>query len=113
MSRRRLFLLFAAITLVPAITVVGLGLRLLDQDTQLEARSLADRREQAADRAARALDLALDNALRTPPRPGALLVSLPGGPLLFHTSPPSLPSAPPAAFAEAERAEFLENNQCR
>lgn len=110
MSRRRLILLFAAITLVPAITVVGLGLRLLDQDTQLEARNLADRREQAADRAARALDLALDGALRTNPHPGALLVTLPDGPLLFRVLPFTLPSAPAAAFAEAERAEFLENN---
>lgn len=113
MSRRRLILLFAAITLVPAVTVVGLGLRLLEQDSQLEARSLADRREQVADRAARALNLALDQALRAQPQPGALLVTLPGGPLLFHTSPPILPSAPASAFAEAERAEFLENNLAR
>ncbi len=62
-SSRRLTLLFAGVLLIPALTLVGLGLALLKQDTELSAQRAVVRR-QAADRIARALEESLAAAER-------------------------------------------------
>ncbi|MEK7406285.1 MAG: ATP-binding protein [Acidobacteriota bacterium] len=110
MSRRQLVPVLVTVLCVPMATVLWLGSRLLEQDRQLEAQRKLERREQAADRALRALASALsEEALfRTNPGEGALGVRLPQGPLLFRTSAEPLPEAPAAAFEEGERLEFRQ-----
>ncbi len=52
----RLILSFLLLLLLPAAAVVWLGIQLLEQDRDLEARQLAERRESAADRFVAALE---------------------------------------------------------
>ena len=58
-SSHRLTLLLAGVLLIPALTLVGLGLALLKQDRELSVQRAAERRQAAADRAARALEESL------------------------------------------------------
>ena len=107
MRRRTIISAFVAVTCVPAATVLWLGWRLLQQDRRLETQYQQERREQAADRAVRSLQAALsDPALfRNSPGPGAILVSYPAGPAMFHTESKALPEASIGVFREGEDFE--------
>ena len=63
---RRLLLSFVLLLLLPATAVVWLGLRLMQQDRDLESRQLLERRGVAADRASAALDQAVSATERSP-----------------------------------------------
>ena len=56
---RQLLAVFLALTLLPALALVWLGWRLLEQDRDLEARRIQERRERAADLIGTALQQAL------------------------------------------------------
>lgn len=70
-ATRRLMLSFVLLLLLPAVAVVWLGMQLLAQDRELEARQSRERAETAADRATTALEQALtvtERQLRDLPR---------------------------------------------
>jgi signal transduction histidine kinase len=112
MSRGRIIAVFVAVTCVPAATMLWLGSRLLEQDRRLEAQYKQDRRQQAADRAVRSLQVTTsDPALfQTTSGAGTLLVGYPGGPRLFQAEPSVLPEAPADAFREGEEIENREGD---
>jgi signal transduction histidine kinase len=112
---------FLALTLGPALGLVCLGWRLLDQDRALEAQRITERREQAADRLITALQRALqasaaDLAHLRAPLPGedALIAEIqpsgirayPDGGLLFYPAASAPQEVPPGAYREAEAYEF-------
>ena len=107
MPRGRIISVFVAVTCVPAATVLWLGGRLLEQDRQLATQQKQERREQAADRAVRSLQaVLLDPAIfRTTPGQGAILVSYPAGPVMFHAEARALPEAPMEIFRDGEDFE--------
>ena len=121
-ASRRLILSFVLVLLVPAVAVVWLGARLIEQDRTLASRQLRERRESAADRLIAGLEQAVSATERRldgdpaglPIRPDddAVLVTLrPGGieayprDLLYV---PVLPPGPPEPTEAFERAEVLE-----
>ena len=117
-SSRRLTLLFAGVLLIPALTLVGLGLALLKQDRELSAQRAAERRQTAADRVARALEESLAAAegllsAGTIPE-GALRITVsaagirtdPPGCALWTPAPMGSAEVNPRPFAEAELLEF-------
>jgi len=108
MSRRRVLAVVVAITCLPAVMILWLGIRLLEQDRRLEMQYRQEAREQAAERAVRSLQTALsDPALfQKPPGNGAILAIYPDGRLLFHPESRPLPEAPAEAFREGEELEF-------
>ncbi|MBI3694734.1 MAG: hypothetical protein HY238_07840, partial [Acidobacteria bacterium] len=55
MASRRLFVLFVATTLAPAIGLGWLGWRMVEQDRALEKQRAQERRDHAADLGAAAL----------------------------------------------------------
>lgn len=58
-ASRRLFVLFLATTLAPAIGLGWLGWRMVEQDRALERQRVQERRDHAADLGAAALERAL------------------------------------------------------
>ena len=120
-SRYGLLTAFLALTLGPALGLVWLGWRLLDQDRALESRRIEERRDSAADQVVAALQQSLqatefDLALLRAPLPGedALMVefrpsavrALPNGSLLFYPTASQPQEAPSNVYREAEDCEF-------
>jgi signal transduction histidine kinase len=99
-----LTLLFLAVLVPPAITLVWLGVQLLEQDRNLWKQRDLERRQTAADAIVRSLDQMLSEAERWPaghPVPeGALRVVVLSGEA--HTDPPGLALWLPAPLAAAE-----------
>ena len=54
-NSRRLLVMFVATTVVPAVSLAWLGWRMVDQDRLLESNRLQERRDQAAELAAAAM----------------------------------------------------------
>jgi len=117
-SSHRLTLLFAGLLLIPALTLVGLGLALLKQDRELSVQRAAERRQAAADWVARALEESLAAAegllsAGTIPE-GALRITVsaagirtdPPGRALWTPAPMGSAEVNPRPFAEAELLEF-------
>ncbi len=119
----RLILSFLLLLLLPATAVVWLGIQLFEQDRDLEARQLAERRESAADRFVAGLEQAVaasERRLHTSlaglgitPEDDAMVVAIGSAGIL--TFPPDrllyYPKLPPAALAERPAlaaAEALE-----
>jgi len=116
------FLIVAALSVA---ALVWTGLRLVQEDRQLEARQLQERREAAADRAVVALQHALSAEERSldalpatdaaPAATDAVLIRAdtsemrvwPERTLLFYPVAPLGRVAPAEPFAAAERAEFV------
>jgi two-component system phosphate regulon sensor histidine kinase PhoR len=114
---RRLAVLFLAVLVPSAATLVWLGIQLLEQDRRLWADRELERRERAADRIVRELGDALaaaDLALTTGPVPdgvvrvtwaaGGFRVDPPASVAWVPQTPRSL-EAPAQPFADAEMAE--------
>ena len=117
-SSRRLTLLFAGVLLIPALTLVGLGLALLKQDRELSAQRAAERRQAAADRVARALGESLaaaegllsagtipEGAVRITASAAGIRTDPPGR-ALWASAPIGSAEVDPQPFAEAELLEF-------
>ncbi len=128
---RRLLVLFTITTLVPAAGLSWLGWRMVEQDRALEGQRLQERRDQAADLAAAALQrilaeaeerLSTYSAARISPASdvsdGAVLVTFGGDGVLDHAGTalpfyPALPAAPEAKslrLAEADELELGKND---
>ncbi len=120
-SPYRLLGAFLALTLGPALGLVWLGWRLLEQDRALENQRIGERREHAADQVVTALQGALqkseiDLAQLQAPKPGddALMVEFrpsgirvyPNGALLFHPRAPEFGDVSAHVYREAETYEF-------
>ena len=117
-SLPRLSLLYLGILVIPAATLIVLGLRLLEQDRAISAQRAVERREAAADRAARALELLLadlDRQLLSGSVPeGSVLLTVtesgmearPAGLALWLPEPLRLTEADTNAFEDAEAHEF-------
>ncbi|MBI4472549.1 MAG: HAMP domain-containing histidine kinase [Acidobacteria bacterium] len=117
-SRIRLTVMFLVVLLPPAVTLIWLGLGLLEQDRILEARREIEGREAAAEVVARSLGQSLAEAAAWSPAgqlpEGALGIivtsigvqSHPPGRILWMQPPPVLPEAPTQPFDSAEKAEF-------
>jgi signal transduction histidine kinase len=112
---------FLALTLGPALGLVWLGWRLLDQDRALEFQRIGERREHAADQLVSALQRSLQTSeinlgQMRGPKSGddALVVELlpsgirvhPSGVLLFHPQAPVRQNVPSSVYREAETYEF-------
>ena len=122
-ASRRLILSFVLVLLVPAVAVVWLGARLIEQDRALASRQLRERRESAADRLIAGLEQAVSaterrldgdpSALSIAPDDDAVVVTLrPDGiesyprNLLYLPVLQSGPPEPGDAFEAAEALEF-------
>ena len=122
-ASRRLILSFVLVLLVPAVVVVWLGARLIEQDRALASRQLREGRESAADRLIAGLEQAVSATERRldgeptglPIRPDddAVLVTLRPGrveayprDLLYVPVLPSGPPEPTEPFEEGEALEF-------
>ncbi len=117
---RRLFVLFVATTLAPAIGLGWLGWRLVEQDRALEKQRAQERRDHAADLGAAALERALaeiDEMLATVPDSGRQGVSLvvfgpqgvlrhTGAALAFYPATSAAGEPSPSVFAAVEALEF-------
>ncbi len=109
-----------AIVVLPSITLVLLGIRLLDQDRALEDRRRHELAEASLDRAVSSIqkDFAtiqrqLSSAAAWSPgaiAPDAVLLREGVGPLLYLPFPPQLPEAPQEPFIQADQAEFQEGD---
>ena len=112
---------FLALTLGPALGLVWLGWRLLDQDQALENQRIAERRELAADQLITALQPAIQASeadlaqLRAPlPAEDALIAEIkpsgirayPEGSLLFYPGTPAPTEISLDEYREAEVYEF-------
>lgn len=119
---RTLLLFLFLLTLVSVSALSWFGWKVLDQERMVEAQRLQQRVDQSADRIAATLRGALAETGEllgassiTPPDDGLLLIfednrmtARPGTRLLYYpVGSPGL-EAPPAVFAEAEGAEFLQ-----
>ena len=115
MSRQKLIFVLVAVLCLPAATLAWLGVRLLDLDNALEAQRQTESREQAADRAVQVLSAIVSDPvlLTRDPGTGALVATIPGGKLLFHSQVAGLPEAPAAVFAAAEKLEVLDGSRER
>ncbi len=122
---RRLLAGLLLVTLGPALGLVWLGWKLLEQDKSLTSQRIQERRERAADLAVNLLQqrlAAAESALSGPKQdaPGAdsLLVEFGprgvervlGGRLLFYPVASALPEPPADLFRDAERLEFLKQD---
>src|SRR5215471_6199074 len=117
-SSRRLTLLFLTVLVPPAITLVWLGVQLLEQDRKLWKQRDLERRQTGADAVVRSLEQMLSEAERWPaghPVPeGALRVvvssgevhAYPPGRSLWLPAPPSTPEADARGFADGEKFEY-------
>ena len=114
-SRRRIIAVFVTGMCVPAATVLWLAGQLLQPDRQLETHYSEERRDQAADRAVRSLQVALSQPSlfqampQASPGAGAILINYPAGQMLFRPEAVSLPEAPAEAFRDAEAMEYQGN----
>src|SRR5512136_197623 len=117
-SSRTLTLLFAALLLIPALTLMGLGLALLEQDRELSVQRAGERRQVAADGAARALEESLaaaegllgggaipEGAVRITASAAGIQTD-PAGRALWTPAPMGSAEVDPRPFAEAELLEF-------
>jgi signal transduction histidine kinase len=114
----RLALVFLAVLLPPAVTLVWLGWKLLDQDRALAATRAAERRQVSAEAVVASLDRSLAEAEHwltgDEPPEGSLRVTVsslglrvePANRALWVPVPPAAPEAAEAPFAEAELLEF-------
>lgn len=124
---RRLLALFFAITLAPAAGLVWLGVRLLDQDRQLEAQRAMERREYAADRIVDTLRQELSDTrklLSDPERiaelttEGSAVVLLrpddftvhPASAVLYYPFVPSEPEVASQLFLTVDKLEFQKRD---
>src|SRR5262245_50233270 len=100
MSRHRLIGVLAVVLCLPAATIAWLGFRLIEQDRDLESQRATEGREQAANRAVQRLTGLLydPGLLAKKPGDGALLVHVPGSPLLFRQAVPPLIEATVESF---------------
>lgn len=117
-SSRRLTLLFLAVLVPPAITLVWLGVQLLEQDRNLWKQRDLERRQTSADSVVRSLDQMLSEAEHWPagrPVPeGALRIVISSGEVHTHPSglalwlPGPIPAeeADTRAFTDPEMLEF-------
>lgn len=116
-SSRRLALLFLAVVVPPAVTLVWLGLQLLEQDRSLWAQRERERREVTAEAATRSLEQSLAEAgrLTEAPAPAGIVRftlsdegvrATPPDRVLWLPVTPGLEDTEASQFAEAERLEF-------
>jgi signal transduction histidine kinase len=116
---RALVALIAAVTVAPLALLTWFGLRLVDQDRDLEAQQTRQRVERAADLAVTALDRELRiwesrlGSITPIWREPAVAVTFESGgrvraepSLAYLPAPVTLPEAPASAFAEGEALEF-------
>lgn len=116
---RTLVALIAAITVLPLALLTWFGLRLIEQDRQLEAQQTRQRVERAADLAVTALDRELraweSRLASIAPTWREPAVAVTFGPddrvravpaLAYWPTPITLPEAPASAYAEGEALEF-------
>jgi signal transduction histidine kinase len=114
----RLALVFLAVLLPSAVTLVWLGWKLLDQDRALAATRAAERRQVSAEAVVASLDRSLAEAEHwlsgDEPPEGSLRVTVsssglrvePADRALWIPMPPATPEAAEAPFAEVELLEF-------
>lgn len=116
---RSLVALIAAITVLPLALLTWFGLRLIEQDRELEAQQTRQRVERAADLAVTALDRALrawesrlasitptwrEPAVAVTFEPGGQVRAVPA--IAYWPTTVALPEAPASTFAEGEALEF-------
>jgi len=119
MAARRLTLMFLAVMLPPAFTLIWLGSRLLKQDEILQAQHEIEAREASAEIIIRSLTQSVaeaerwsrggavpEGAVRILLRPQQHLETYPRGRLLWSPAPVNLPEAANRIFVDGERAEF-------
>jgi signal transduction histidine kinase len=114
----RLALVFLTVLLPPAVTLVWLGWKLLDQDRALAVTRAAERRQVSAEAVVASLDRSLAEAEHwlsgDEPPEGSLRVTVsssglrvePANRALWVPVPPTAPEAAESPFAEAELLEF-------
>jgi len=122
-SPHSLPLLLGLVVALPAIALVVLGVRLLEQDRALAVQRRGEMAQSAADRVVRALEHEVNSVARQladpawmaeRPAPGTVRVLIsnaglqvePPSALAWYPSASHLPEPPAAVFAEAEAAEF-------
>jgi signal transduction histidine kinase len=121
---KRLLWSFAIVLLLPAVAVGWLGLRLIQQDRELESRQRRERRDIAGERVVAGLERAVsatERQLRAaspgidiPPDADAVLVTMgaagleasPATHLLFTPEPPPATPEPMVEFTDGEALEF-------
>jgi len=108
MMRRKWAWVLAAVLCVPALTVVWLSARLMEQDRALEVQRSAERNEQRAASAVQALILILadPSLLERDPGQGALLARLPSAGLLYRSGHEPVREASTELFQTGEQMEF-------
>jgi signal transduction histidine kinase len=127
---RRLLVLFFFLTLVPAVGLVWLGWRLLQQDQALEVQRMMDRQELAADRIIDLLQQELTATRQTladpvqatePSSSDSVVIVLhpgkveihPSNRLLYYPTIPADPEPPVQPYMAGERYEFQQKNHAR
>ncbi|MCJ7581583.1 MAG: ATP-binding protein [Candidatus Aminicenantes bacterium] len=122
--------LFIATAVISVFALIWMGLRLMQQDRALEVQQIEEKREAAADRFVAALEQVLSNEERKLANPlttnfsqeeDFVWISMnsegirvqPEKSLLYYPVVPSGHEAPSLLFADAERAEFQNNNYTR
>src|SRR5262245_57433825 len=116
-SRIRLIVMFLVVLLPPAVTLIGLGIRLLQQDQIIEARREVESRDAAAEIVVRSLAQSLveiENAAGTTFPEGVLRIRVaphgvqlePADRVLWSTQDAHFHEAATEPFAQAETAEF-------
>ena len=116
-SSRKLAFLFLGVVAPPAVTLVWLGLQLLDQDRSLWAQRELESRQTAAESVIRSLEQALTEAERmteTPLPEGTVRFTLssggvtvePAGRVLWFPDSAKLEEAETRQFEEAEKLEY-------
>ncbi|UCF37497.1 MAG: hypothetical protein JSU96_01105 [Acidobacteriota bacterium] len=119
-SSRRLAFLFLGVVVPPAVTLVWLGLQLLDQDRALLAQRELERRESAAAQIVRSLELSIAELVQTPAeslREGLVRLSVssvgilatPPDRIFWYPVSNALEEADPQPFVEYELLEFQED----
>jgi signal transduction histidine kinase len=110
--------MFFLVALAPAVTLVWLGLQLLNEDRELLTQRQIERRQAVLDAVVRSLGESLTNAERVlvdGPLPAGMVRFVltddsiraePVDRVLWLPNPPPLPTAESAGFAEAEQLEF-------
>ncbi len=125
---RQLLVVFLAVALMSAGAVGWLGWLLLKQDAALDVQRRQERLDQAADRAAAAMQRSIADLqahanpplgpnVRFPPgvsgisiRPGGGVTAWPEGSLLYYPVSGVAPLAPSQTFADGERLEYSGND---
>jgi signal transduction histidine kinase len=116
-SRIRLIVMFLVVLLPPAVTLIGLGIRLLQQDQIIEARREVESRDAAAEMVVRSLGQSLaeiENSAVTSLPEGVLRIRVaPGGVqlepadrVLWSTQDAGFHQALSEPFIQAEAAEY-------